>query len=182
MCQAMNWRWIFNVKNKSNVAQCVEKVLTWAVGHGYKPKYLRCDNAGEHQRDLTNVCAQHGVHLEYTARNTPQQNGQVERAIATDRGRRNAMLDQTTFSSANKRLLRAEATQMVSQLAQILVSAKQPQPASHLLLTGTGLLQPKHLRKFGQIGYVTTKAKIQGKMKTARSTNVHGGIRAKPRP
>ena len=165
MCQATNKRWIFNVKKKSEVTSCVEEVLIWAIGKGYKPQYLRCDNAGEHQKKLQNVCAKHGVNIEYTARNTPQQNGQVERAIATDRGRRNAMMDASSFTDAEKKLLRAEATQMVSQLAQFVVSANQPTPASHLLPTGTGLLQPKHLRKFGQVGYVTTKAKIQGKMK-----------------
>ena len=164
VCQATNKRWLFNVKEKSEVAKCVEEVIKWAIGHGYKPRYLRCDNAGEHQRKLTTVCDEHGIFVEYTARNTPQQNGQVERIIATDRGRRNAMMHGGHFTEKEKAMLRAEAAQMTSQLAQLLVSVNQEKPASELVPTGSGLLKPKHLRHFGQKGYVYVKKKIQSKM------------------
>jgi hypothetical protein len=164
MCQATNKRWILNVKNKNQVPKCLEQVLKWTEGHGYKVKYLRCDNAGEHQSHLRDVCDQHGVLVEYTARATPQQNGQVERMIATDRGRRNAMMNGTNFSSKELSFLRAEATQMSSQLAQLLVSTNQPIPAAELVPTGTRMLKPENLKFFGQKGYVYVKKNLQNKM------------------
>ena len=60
VCQATNKRWIFNVKHKSEVPTCLEKVLIWAKGHGYTPKQLRCDNAGEHQTALNHICDKKG--------------------------------------------------------------------------------------------------------------------------
>ena len=122
-------------------------------------------NAGEHQKVLRDICAKEGILIEYTARATPQQNGQVERAIATDRGRRNAMMHGSGLSAKEKGNLRAEATQMANRLAHLLVSDNQAKPADELLPTSSGQLRPENLRLFGQKGYVYTKKKIQGKNK-----------------
>ena len=79
--------WVFHVKKKTEVPQCLENVLTWSQCKGYKVQFLRCDNAGEHQARLIDVCPRFGVHIEYTAPNTPRQNGQIEMMFAVDRGR-----------------------------------------------------------------------------------------------
>ena len=55
-------------------------------------KYVRCDNAREHQQEFRDICTNHGVKIEYTLPNTPQQNGIVERRFATDLTKANAML------------------------------------------------------------------------------------------
>ena len=70
----------------------------------YEVKYLRCDNAGENLK-TKEVCLEEGlgVTFEFTAVNTPQQNGRVERRYATLYGRVRGMLNAAklikTFSS-----------------------------------------------------------------------------------
>jgi hypothetical protein len=84
-------------------------VVTWCQGKGYTVKHLRCDNAGEHQGKLLEVCSKFVVQVKYTAPNTPaQQNGQIEWMIAVNRGRCNAMIWVSGFTESQKHLLRAE--------------------------------------------------------------------------
>ena len=163
-CQLTSKSWVFHVKKKSEVPQCLENVLTWSQGKGYQVKFLRCDNAGEHQTRLIDVCAKFGVQIEYTAPNTPQQNGQIERMIAVDRGRRNAMLRASGLSDLQKNLLRAEATQMARRLAQLHVTPSRPVPPGEAIPDGNVLLKPENLKRFGQKGYVTVRKKILNKM------------------
>ncbi len=54
----------------------VEKFLTKQLNK-YGIRYLRCDNTGENEK-LSDVCDRYGVEIEYTAPNTPEQNGVVE--------------------------------------------------------------------------------------------------------
>jgi transposase InsO family protein len=61
-------------------------------GMNNKVKYLRCDNAWEHQAKLRSLCSKLGIQLEYIAPYTPQHNGVVERKFVTDRERGNATL------------------------------------------------------------------------------------------
>ena len=60
---------------------------------GIKVARIRLDNSGEN-RALESMCKQEGlgIQFEFTALNTPQQNGRVERKFATLYGRMRAML------------------------------------------------------------------------------------------
>ena len=49
----------------------VEKLVTQLQGRGLKVEYIRCDNAGEHQNKLRELCDQEGITVEYTAPYTP---------------------------------------------------------------------------------------------------------------
>ena len=165
-CQKTSKSWVFHVKKKSDVPQCLENVVTWCQGKGYTVKHLRCDNAGEHQGKLLEVCSKFGVQIEYTAPNTPQQNGQIKRMIAVDRGRRNAMIRVSGFTESQKHLLRAEATQMCRRLAQLHVTALREIPPGEAIPDGNTILKTENLKRFGQKGYVTIRKKILNKMES----------------
>jgi transposase InsO family protein len=49
-----------------------------------KVKFIRCDNAGENTKAEAVLNKEgHGIKFEFTAPGTPQQNGKVERKLAT---------------------------------------------------------------------------------------------------
>ena len=64
----MSWN-VFS-KSKSNVPDILLRRIKFLKGLQINVKYLRCDNAGEHQSELRNVTEQYGITIEYTAPNT----------------------------------------------------------------------------------------------------------------
>jgi hypothetical protein len=89
--------WNYFVAEKSQVSHVLGQHFKFFKGHDKTIKYLCLDNAGEHQTELRNTCAEAGVTLEYTAPSTPQLSGVVERRFVTDRTRDNAMMEATTL-------------------------------------------------------------------------------------
>jgi hypothetical protein len=75
--------WSFFTKKKSNLSVIIDNFLIKLKAADFKVRFLRCDNAGENLRALVSVCDSHGVTIEYTAPNTPQYNGVVERKFVT---------------------------------------------------------------------------------------------------
>ena len=80
-------------------------------------------NAGENLK-LKEVCESEsmGITFEFTARNTPQQNGKVERMFATLWGRVRAMNRRAGFGKKIRRKLWAEAAQLATDLHSVLVA------------------------------------------------------------
>ena len=75
----------------------------------YQVKYIRCDNAGENRALEDNMKKEGlGIIFEYTAPNTPQQNGRVERAFATLYGRVRSMLNSACLNKEFRQGLWAE--------------------------------------------------------------------------
>ena len=75
--------WTYFTSSKKHMVKFVEEIVTLINGLDLNVKYLRCDNAGEHQQDLQDYCSKVGITLEYTAPYTPKQNGRVEKKIHT---------------------------------------------------------------------------------------------------
>ena len=156
--------WGAHVKKKSEVPKLVEKQFELFKGQGLTVKFLRCDNAGEHQKKLQEVCAKFGVQLEYTSPNTPQQNGVVERRITVDRERAHAMLAGARIREDAKTLLRAEAESTAETLANLACTQRSKDKSPNQLFNGRkSKLQAGHLVEFGRIGYVTLRTKIKKK-------------------
>jgi uncharacterized protein YjbK len=72
-------------------------------------KLICCDNAGEYQQELQVLCAKYGIQLKYTALNTPQQDGLVERQFTADLSRANAMMESADLPISMRNMLREEA-------------------------------------------------------------------------
>jgi len=101
----------FFLKEKSQTSEIMIpflKLLERRFGRGVK--FIRCDNSGEN-RVLQKECDKNGlgIEFEFTAPNTPQQNGRVERKFATFWGRMRAMMAGGDFSLSMKQLLWCEA-------------------------------------------------------------------------
>jgi hypothetical protein len=69
--------------------------------YGIEVKTIWCDNSGENNA-LQKSCKQEGLGIvfEYTAPNTPQQNGRVERRFPTLYGRVRAMLQNINIAAS----------------------------------------------------------------------------------
>ncbi len=80
-------------KKKSDIGDWFnKKVLVPICGAGYEIKYMRADNAGENKKYVQELSDEFGITMEYTAPDTPQQNGVVEWQIAVLQQRANAMM------------------------------------------------------------------------------------------
>ena len=95
--------WSYFLKAKSETAEIIPKLMMQMLTKGLQPKYIRCDNAGENTK-ADKLCQSLGLGItfEYTARNTPQQNGQVERSFATLYGKMRAMMRSAKMTEAEK--------------------------------------------------------------------------------
>jgi hypothetical protein len=127
-------------------------------------KFICCDNAGEHQQELQDLCAKYGIQLEYTAPNTPQQNGLVERQFVTDLSRANAMMESADLTVSMRNLIRGEAI-MTASLLDNLCCKNEKQTPYEKFYNKSSLLNPSHFIQFGRIGYLTDRTKIEGKHK-----------------
>jgi transposase InsO family protein len=88
-------------------------------------KILRCDNAGENARPLRALCEEHGITIKFTAPDTPQQNGVVERRITVLTQRANVMMMAANLNEEGRKIIWAAAINTVNVLENItLTSAK----------------------------------------------------------
>ena len=132
---------------------------------GIKVKILRCDDAGENKA-LEDECKSKGLGItfEYSGPRTPQRNGKVERKFQTLYGRIRAMLNGAGLQEEMRSGIWAECASTATFYSNILatrVTKKSPQE----LLFGKKSHCAHNLRVFGEMGIVTTKKKIQGKLK-----------------
>ena len=77
--------WSYFLKYKSETSkEIIEFVKELKARENKEVKYIRCDNAGENWKVEEKLCKLgFGITFEYTAPNTPQHNGVVERKFAT---------------------------------------------------------------------------------------------------
>jgi hypothetical protein len=61
--QAARFGWVTHITNKNEVSLMLDTHLTYLHKKGFAIKYLRCDNAGEHQKKLKKVCDSHGIEI-----------------------------------------------------------------------------------------------------------------------
>jgi transposase InsO family protein len=76
-------KWSYFLKKKSEVGKKLAPLLLQLETSDRKSSFIRCDNASENTKQLQEMCTESGAQIEFTAPNTPQQNGVVERAFVT---------------------------------------------------------------------------------------------------
>jgi hypothetical protein len=140
-------------------------------GKGYDVKFLRCDNGGENvSLELREICegglgSGRFVQIEYTARDTPQHNGIVERRFATDGQRALAMMLDRNWSEATRLRMWCEATNLASQINNNLIRPDTKKSPNMIF-------QNKHdtffdyerMQPFGRVGYAAKRLKFQKKV------------------
>ena len=72
---------VYLLRNKSEAAESLHQYnMTVAVPVGLHIEVVRCDKGGEYNgKEFKTLCVNAGINVEYTATNTPQQNGVSER-------------------------------------------------------------------------------------------------------
>ena len=104
-----------------------------------------------------------GIQFKYSGPRTPQRNGRVERKLQTLFGRVRAMLNGAGLKDGVRTGVWAECTQMATHYANILVTQGRS-VLPHFKLFGKVPRCLGNLRTFGEMGVVTAKDKIQGKL------------------
>ena len=157
--------WSYFLKRKSETSSKIcELVMELRLKHGLLVQFLRCDNAGENidARAILKEKAPE-VQFEFTAPDTPQQNGRVERKFATLYGRVRSMLNRARLPKAVRHKLWAEAANVATDAENMSVKAGREKPP-YKLFFGTETKNIWHLRRFGEIGIAKKGPKIQSKM------------------
>jgi Reverse transcriptase (RNA-dependent DNA polymerase) len=128
-------------------------------------QYLRCDNAPEHikfQKSLQQT-TDLKIKFEYTAPDTPQQNGKIERNFATLYGKPRAMMNQAEFTWTLRHCMWAFCTFYATHLENILI---QPHQSTTPYESFQGTLPPwlPYIQPFGSMAIVKHTIDIQSKL------------------
>lgn len=147
-------------KNKKGMGEFIRKTVTKLRALGMETKYLRCDNAGEHLKDMVSLCDHFGMALELTAPDTPQMNGCVERRIVILKQRALAMMIAADLNPKYRELLWHEAVNCANDLENISANTGRESFPVEMMTGSVSKLYPK-LQPFGRIGYVTLRQKFK---------------------
>ncbi|MFM8622083.1 MAG: reverse transcriptase domain-containing protein, partial [Holophagaceae bacterium] len=152
--EATDMKWSFFLQSKSQQVPVLQSHIKILKEIGHPVKYIRCDNAGENE-SLKKQLEQEGspIRFEFTARQTPQQNGKVERAFASLYGRMRAMMRGAGFDDSSKMKLWMEAASTATKLDNILSLPSAISPYKKFY--GADAKYQDYLRTFGEIGIVT---------------------------
>ena len=157
--------WTYFTTAKKHMIKFVKKIVILINGKELKVKFIRCDNAGEHQNELIEYCNQTGITLEYTAPNTPKQNGRAEKKIHVIWARAMTMMVHANLTLESQRKFWAEAVACSNWIEDLTIKAGRTEPA---LLSWTHVSIHKWLKaliQFGRLGIVHKSKKLSNKMK-----------------
>jgi hypothetical protein len=162
--EASRFKWSYFLKSKDELKIKMIELIEWMTSQDKKIKFLRCDNAGENIA-LQQQCKKLNLQIifEYTAPNTPQQNGVVERAFATLYGRIRAMLLNTkNLPEEIKTGLWAECASTATFLSNILVDQENTSPYEKFFNSSPKF--PIDMYPFGTTCIVTNRSHIKSKL------------------
>ena len=158
-------KWSFFLKTKDKQPQVLSNFIQEISQHTKVEQWI-FDNAGENQStkelfEKNKFC----IKFEMTARETPQQNGKVERAFATLYGRIRSMFTNACFEKVKRESLWAKCAATATKLNNILVKQGETKSAYEKFYGKENKIG-KHLRIFGEIGIVTKSntTKMQSKI------------------
>jgi hypothetical protein len=154
--EATSMKWSFFLKSKDSQVALLIGFIKTLQNQNKQVKFIRCDNAGENI-SLQQALDKEGMNIkfEFTARETPQQNGKVERAFATLYGRMRAMMAAAKWDDEMKHKLWMEAAATATKLDTIMNDKGEKSPYEQFY--NENPLFEKHLKTFGQVGIMTLK-------------------------
>ena len=162
--------WSLFLKNKSELKSKMLTLLTDLKIAGIDIKFIRCDDSGEN-KSFYEACRTYGhnIKFEFSGPRTPQRNGKVERKYQTFFGRIRATLNNAGVEDGIRSGVWAECARTVTFLSNI-TSVKSQEKCPYQLLFESKPKLPSCLKIFGEMGVVTTKDDIQGKLKNRGTT------------
>ena len=154
------------MKRKSDQVPVMMQFLRSMKTRGTPVKFIRCDNAGEN-KDLMNKCKAskdlHDIDFEFTARDSPQFNGKIERKFATIFERIRVNFEAAQIEKKLRNKLWAEAAITAIDVENLVVSASHEDP-SYREMFQKDIPRGECLKQFGEMGVVRTTKKIKGKL------------------
>ena len=164
--------WVEFSKSKDEFVNCIEPFFEAMKAKGYPVHYWCMDNAGE-VKAIEEICAKHGIVVEYTAPNTPQYNHKVERAFPTIRNMAYASLLSSGMSESEQMVNWAHAVDDVTLMRNLM-----PRGEWMNVYEPFGEKVPvksKDLIKFGARGFMAKCNKIKAKWMPKAEEVIHLG-------
>jgi Reverse transcriptase (RNA-dependent DNA polymerase)/gag-polypeptide of LTR copia-type len=163
---ATDQTWSSFLKRKSDLPKVMMGFLRRMKARGTPVKYIRCDNAGENN-DLRNKCQQstdlNDIEFEFTARDSPQFNGKMERKFATLIGRVRAMMNAAKLTQELRNSLWCEAASTATDVENLLIGRNEDQPA-RLAFFKKDLPKADNLKQFGEMAIIKMGGDVKGKL------------------
>ena len=154
--------WSFFLHTKDELG---DTVISWIndLSKVFTVKTIKCDNAGEN-KDLQKLVKENklDIKFEYSAPNSPQQNGKVERKFATMWGKVRAMLNSARLPWKIRNKLWAQCAKHCTNLENILVKKENKTPYEIVYKKLPKWI--KYLRMFGEIAVIHNNNDIQSKL------------------
>jgi hypothetical protein len=128
-------------------------------------KIIQCDVSGEN-KVFQRECVSKGLSIkfEFSGPRTPQRNVKVERKFQTFYEQIRESLNCAGLKDTLRSGVWAECARTVKFLLNITLF-KNKEVCPHQLMFGSKPKLPESLRSFGEVGVVTTKKDVQGKLK-----------------
>jgi hypothetical protein len=160
--------WSYFLKEKSQLPDTFMKWLNQIQKETKLTiKKVRCDNSGENRKLKNLIQLDHNLNVkfEFTAPNTPQQNGKIERKFATLYGKIRSMLNWARLTKHLRKKLWAQCASTATQLENIIVK-DNTNATSYELFYGVNPEWIQFLRTFGEIAIVhdAQLGSIKGKL------------------
>ena len=162
--EATGYCFSFFLQRKKDTPKTILQLIKHLRTKGKYVKKIRCDNAGENQK-TEEVCKELGlgIDFEYSAPNSPQQNGRVERKFATLYGRVRSMLNGAHLTPSLRSGLWAECAHTATYIDNLDCDNATGEPRFKLF-HGTDDKRFSYLRKFGEMAIVKVGTSIQNKL------------------
>jgi hypothetical protein len=127
-----DFMWGKMLKRKKDQVPAMVSFLRKMASRGTPVKFIRCDNAGEN-KDLQTKCAKSNdlntIQFEFTARNSPEFNGKIERKFAIIFGRIRVNYNAAGLTKKLRDKLWGEACMTAIDVENLLVSCHHDDPS-----------------------------------------------------
>ena len=162
---ATDYCFSFFMKQKSDLSKTVRDLVSnLKAQQDIKVGIIHCDNASENKKLETDSKKDGlGLIFEYTAPNTPQQNGRVERKFATLYGRVRSMLNWARLTKDLRGKMWAETANTATDHEAMIVYPKE-RMSSFEKFFGKEAPYARCLRTFGEMAIIKNHEKIKGKL------------------
>ena len=152
------YKWSRYIQTKDKICTVIRPIITMLKGRQLPVKYLRCDNAGENEKALEDMCREEGIDPEFTAPYTPQMNGVVEKGFETVRNSAVAMMLDARLTDDSQGKYWPEAVNTATTLNNITVTNNQSM-SPYEGLHGIKSRIFDNLKEWGRVVYMTKRDK-----------------------
>jgi hypothetical protein len=171
----IDYCWSFVLKNKSDLKERIDILLTDSKIAINNERFIRCNDAGvsmtmKNDPEIKSFV----ITFEFSGPRTPQRNGKVERKFQTLYGRIREMLNGADLEGELRDEMSAECVMNVTYLSNI-TSTKSNFKRPFELFHGEKPTLHDNLKIFCEVGVVTTKEKIQANLTNRGTTCIFVG-------